>query len=252
MKLFKFQSILFCLLIIGAGLAISGSANAAGKCNAGQFGGDCKTACDATEANILEVYTKEAPDMSQCIGYEFCCVKKGNFLCSQLGLEVGSHTKDEKFVCSPTCTTRALVEVGGAAEPCDGSNICCRMDQAASPTKTAAPTGKPTGSPITLTNKLGAGATIFAVMQRVITMFLGVVGALALGVFVYAGVLWMTAGSSDRVQKAKDALKYAVIGLFMIAFAYSISAFFFSTLAGGGAAKKAVVPEFAAPPPIND
>ena len=79
-----------------------------------------------------------------------------------------------------------------------------------------------------------------------------VVGALALGVFVYAGVLWMTAGSSDRVQKAKDALKYAVIGLFMIAFAYSISAFFFSTLAGGGAAKKAVVPEFAAPPPIND
>ena len=48
----------------------------------------------------------------------------------------------------------------------------------------------------------------------------------------------MTAGSSDRVQKAKDALKYAVIGLFMIAFAYSISAFFFSTLAGGGGQKR--------------
>ena len=79
MKLFKFQSILFCLLIIGAGLAISGSANAA-RCNAGQFGGDCKTACDATEANILEVYTKEAPDMSQCIGYEFCCVKRKFFV----------------------------------------------------------------------------------------------------------------------------------------------------------------------------
>ena len=127
--------------------------------------------------------------MNQCIGNEYCCVKKGNSLCGKLGLEVGSHIKDEKFVCSPTCTTRALTDVGGWAEPCDGSNICCRMDQAASPTKTAAPTGKPTGSPITLTNKLGAGTTIFIVMQRVITMFLDAVGALALGVFVYAGVL---------------------------------------------------------------
>ncbi|MBU1034356.1 pilin, partial [Patescibacteria group bacterium] len=53
------------------------------------------------------------------------------------------------------------------------------------------------GSPTELTNPLGANATFYTVIQRVISAFLGMVGALALAVFVYAGVMWMTAGSSD-------------------------------------------------------
>ncbi len=250
MKPLRFQSILICLLFIGAGLAISGRVNAA-ACNYGPFNGECRDACQADEMDVAPPNASKNYQFSTCSG--ICCIKKGDALCNLVAKEEKVETKQgATWACSPQCTGTPLTTMaGGYGETCAGANICCSVGTDAKDAKKPAPTGKPTGSPITLVNKLGAGATIFTVMQRVISMFLGVVGALALGVFVYAGVLWMTAGSSDRVQKAKDALKYAVIGLFMIAFAYSISAFFFSTLAGGGAPKKAAVPEFAAPPEIN-
>lgn len=108
-------------------------------------------------------------------------------------------------------------------------NTCCATIKAGQKNpsiKSASTTKGSSGSPTTITNPLGAGTTIFTIINRVVTAFLGMVGALALGVFIYAGVLWMTAGSSDRVQKAKDAMKYAVIGLAMIAFSYAITTFF--------------------------
>lgn len=77
-------------------------------------------------------------------------------------------------------------------------------------------------------------------------------GALALLAFVWAGVTWMTAGSSDRVQKAKDTMKYAVIGLAMIAFAYAITSFFVDTLLGSiKPSTEEQAPEAAVPPPPN-
>lgn len=81
------------------------------------------------------------------------------------------------------------------------------------------------GSSVALTNPLGEGTTLVTIISRLIKAFLGLVGALALGVFVYAGIFWMTAGSSDRVTKAKDTMKYAIIGLAMITFSYTISSF---------------------------
>ena len=99
------------------------------------------------------------------------------------------------------------------------------------------------------------GATAIDVIRNVISLFLGMVGALALGVFVYAGVTWMTAGSSDRIQKAKDAMKYAVIGLALIAFAFAITTFFIDTLTGKvqqqSQLNQAAQQAPATPPPVN-
>lgn len=61
------------------------------------------------------------------------------------------------------------------------------------------------------------GALIMVSMQ-----FLGV---LALGIIVYAGFLWMTAGDSDRVGKAKKWLLNGVIGLVIVTSAYAIASF---------------------------
>ena len=101
---------------------------------------------------------------------------------------------------------------------------------------------------IALTNPLGAGASFYTIIKNVIMAFLGMVGGLALLVFVYAGILWMTAGSSDRVQKAKDAMKYAVIGLALFAFSYVITSFVINGLTGKIAAPTTpTTPDYAQP-----
>lgn len=66
------------------------------------------------------------------------------------------------------------------------------------------------------------GALVMVAMQ-----FLGVI---ALVIIVYAGFLWMTAGDSDRVGKAKKWLLNGVIGLIIITSAYAIASFAVSSL----------------------
>jgi hypothetical protein len=90
------------------------------------------------------------------------------------------------------------------------------------------------GSEKTLFNPIEGVSSLFGVTSRAITVFLGVVGALAFAVFIYAGVTWMTSGSSDRVQKAKNAMKYAVIGLLLIALSYAITTFVISAFTNQG------------------
>jgi len=98
-----------------------------------------------------------------------------------------------------------------------------------------AASGTTAGSPMTLTNPLCPAAnpncvTLNALIGRFVAAFIGMVGALALLVFVYAGIMYMTAGSSDRVKQARDTMKYAVIGLALIIFAYALTSFFFNAL----------------------
>lgn len=106
----------------------------------------------------------------------------------------------------------------------------CYIPPPPKPPAAAATTG--TGSTTKLENPLGADATLYTIVSRVISTFLGLVGALALLVFVWAGITWMTAASSDRVQKAKEMMKTAVIGIALIAFSYAIASKFIQLFAG--------------------
>lgn len=101
------------------------------------------------------------------------------------------------------------------------------------------------GSTTKLDDPLG-GLGLVGIISRLIQTFLGMVGALALLVFFYSGVMYMTAGSSDRIKKAIEAMKYAALGLFIIMFAYMISSLFLSVLTEG-AVKKATEGPVAVP-----
>ena len=58
---------------------------------------------------------------------------------------------------------------------------------------------------------------------RVINGALGVVGSLALLMFIYGGLLWMTsAGSDEKVKKGKDILIWATLGLIIIFASYAL------------------------------
>jgi hypothetical protein len=58
-----------------------------------------------------------------------------------------------------------------------------------------------------------------------IRALLGIIGSLALAVFIYGGFLWMTAaGNRERVQKGKNTLTWTAIGLAVIFLSYAIVA----------------------------
>ena len=71
-------------------------------------------------------------------------------------------------------------------------------------------------------------------VQTVINTFLSVIGVLLLVYILYAGYNWMTAhGDEEKVEKAKDTIKRAIMGAIIIVAAYAISFFVMSRLEKG-------------------
>ena len=68
-------------------------------------------------------------------------------------------------------------------------------------------------------------------VQTVISIFLSVIGVMLLVYIIYAGYNWMTAhGEEEKVQRAKDTIKRAIMGAIIIIGAYAISIFVMSRL----------------------
>lgn len=86
-------------------------------------------------------------------------------------------------------------------------------------------------------NPLGT-TNLNTVINRVIKAALGFVGALFLAMFIYAGVLYMTGGTSvtmgtgdqaKQINKAKQTMINAIMGMLVIALAYTIISLIFQT-----------------------
>ena len=90
--------------------------------------------------------------------------------------------------------------------------------------------------PPTLPNPLGSqNPDINEIIGTVINAILGIVGSLALAMFIYGGFTWMTAGgASEKVQKGKDIIIWATIGLIVIFSSYALVYFVLNNLIGGG------------------
>jgi hypothetical protein len=64
------------------------------------------------------------------------------------------------------------------------------------------------------------------IIVRIIQIFLGFLGLIAVSFIIYAGFLWMTAaGNEDKVDQAKKTLVSAIIGLLIILSAFAIATF---------------------------
>jgi cytochrome bd-type quinol oxidase subunit 2 len=74
-------------------------------------------------------------------------------------------------------------------------------------------------------------AEIGGVMSSVIKGFLGLLGIIFLVLMLYAGYNWMIArGDEARVEKAKDTIQRALIGIIITIAAYAITSFVFNAL----------------------
>lgn len=80
---------------------------------------------------------------------------------------------------------------------------------------------------------VGGSTDLMQIIGRVINIFLGFLGVIFLGLMLYAGFLWMTAGGdAEKVEQAKHSIRNAVIGLVIIALSWAIVTFVFNALIG--------------------
>lgn len=96
-----------------------------------------------------------------------------------------------------------------------------------------------TGSSSFFDNPQGGSSTVTAAatgtlgsnIATVINYFLGLLGLIAVGFLIYAGVLMVTAGGNDeQVTKARKIIMYAVVGIVIILLSYTIVTFVTSSL----------------------
>jgi hypothetical protein len=92
------------------------------------------------------------------------------------------------------------------------------------PTTSNAPTsGNSSGSIVTLTNPLGT-TNPQVIIGNLIKAILSIIGSVTLLMFIYGGVLWITSMGNDKmVAKGKAELVWTVVGLAVIAGAYTLT-----------------------------
>ena len=79
---------------------------------------------------------------------------------------------------------------------------------------------------VNLDNPLGEDITPQSFIGTIIQGVLGIVGSLALAMFIYGGFIWMTAaGNAEQVTKGKNVLVWATLGLVIIFSSYALVRF---------------------------
>ena len=74
--------------------------------------------------------------------------------------------------------------------------------------------------------------TLPAIIGRIIKYLMGLLGSVALVMFLYGGFLWLTAaGNETKITKGRETLIWAALGLVLIFASYSIVNFIFGSLA---------------------
>jgi len=88
----------------------------------------------------------------------------------------------------------------------------------------------------TLPNPLGT-TDIRVIVAQVVRGFLTITGPIALIMFIYGGVIWMTStGTPARIDKGKKVLVWAVLGLVVIFSAFVITNAIFNAILEGNVA----------------
>lgn len=79
---------------------------------------------------------------------------------------------------------------------------------------------------VTAVNSSGGGGFLSSRIGQIVGTILSFVGVVFLILIIYAGLQWMTSrGNQQEVEKSKDLIIAAVIGLIIVLGAYAITAF---------------------------
>ena len=84
---------------------------------------------------------------------------------------------------------------------------------------------------VNLVNPLGKIRTPQALIGRIINAVMGLIGSVALLMFIYGGFTWLVSGgNSEKVKQGKDILIWSAIGLVIIFSSYALVNFVISSI----------------------
>ncbi len=95
---------------------------------------------------------------------------------------------------------------------------------------------------------------VATIVGNIIKGVLGFAGAVMLLLFIYGGILWLTsAGSSEKIERGKNTLVWAIIGFIVMIGSYVATDFVITALVGSAPATPAPAsaPPPSSPPPTN-
>lgn len=73
--------------------------------------------------------------------------------------------------------------------------------------------------------------SVASIVGLIIKALLGILGSLALCIFIYAGFIWMFAqGNSTKIKHAVDIMKYCALGIAVIYLSYAMLKFVFGII----------------------
>ncbi len=73
---------------------------------------------------------------------------------------------------------------------------------------------------------LDTDAGLLGIIAGLVNVFMGLLGMLAVVLMLYGGFIWMTAqGDPEKVQKAQNIIKTAVVGIIVIFAAWALATF---------------------------
>ncbi len=130
----------------------------------------------------------------------YSCVQNpsNNYICTEDNIDNENNKRCDNYPAEKCCRSKTAEEISGESK--------------------------------TLPNPLGT-TDIKELIARIIKIILGLVGAIAVALFVYGGLVWMTAGgNSDKIRKGKDVLVWAIMGLVVIFTSYIVLNFIFKSL----------------------
>lgn len=83
----------------------------------------------------------------------------------------------------------------------------------------------------TLPNPFGSTQSIPEIIVNIINFALGLIGIVALVMFIYGGFVILTAhGNADQFKKGTHTLLYAVIGIAVVLTSYSVLSYLFTNV----------------------
>ncbi len=81
-----------------------------------------------------------------------------------------------------------------------------------------------------LCNPIGV-SDVSSIVAKIIRIFLGILGALSLVMFIYGGFLMLaSAGKADSIKKGQQTLIWAALGILVVFASYVILKFFFEVV----------------------
>jgi hypothetical protein len=115
------------------------------------------------------------------------------------------------------------------------NNVCCKPAAASNEVSTQPTDSNKSVGTVSLTDPLGLpkDQPIPTLLGKIINSVLGIIGSLALVMFIYGGATWMlSVGNQEQVTKGKNILIWATAGIVVIFTAYALVRFVLTTVTG--------------------